>query len=157
MSPPELLIHTPDGKTRSTPLEGDHYRVGRGDSNELSFPGVMGLSREHAEFAREGSSWTVRDLGSTNGIFINGAHIETAHTLRSGDRVSLGELGVTYTEQSAPLGQAVVFDEDPSSPSASTTMSASIEGLLQETESHAAAHMKALIRAGRELAGHMPI
>jgi sigma-B regulation protein RsbU (phosphoserine phosphatase) len=153
--PAQLQVHTPDGKTRKAPLEADRYRVGRGDSNQLSFPGVIGLSREHAEFARQGSHWIVRDLASTNGVFVNGARIEAPHTLRPGDRVNLGELTVTYTEQ--PVSQGVVFDENPSDPAASTTMSASIEGLLRDAESQGAAHMKALIRAGRELAGHMPI
>ncbi len=47
-------------------------RVGREDDNDVvvRHPAV---SRYHAEIARQGNYWTVRDLGSDNGTFINPA------------------------------------------------------------------------------------
>ncbi len=58
----------------------------------LDFPGV---SRKHAELFRQGPLWGVRDLGSTNGTFLNGARVESS-ALSEGDVLRLGDaVGVT--------------------------------------------------------------
>jgi hypothetical protein len=36
-NPRELLIHTPDGKTRTLQLERDRYTLGRSSANELCY------------------------------------------------------------------------------------------------------------------------
>ena len=48
------------------------------------------VSRHHAELrpAREG--WSVRDLGSTNGVKLNGSHIEGRTPISPGDAIELG-------------------------------------------------------------------
>lgn len=48
------------------------------------------LSRRHAEFIRAGESLSVRDLGSTNGTYVNGRKIDSETPLRPGDTVQLG-------------------------------------------------------------------
>lgn len=48
-----------------------------------------GVSREHAVVANRDGSCRVEDLGSTNGVFVNGERIE-ATTLEPGDRVGVG-------------------------------------------------------------------
>jgi hypothetical protein len=49
-------------------------------------------SRVHAEIIRTGDEWIVRDLGSTNGTFINGRQLAKgeAWPLKEGDRLRLG-------------------------------------------------------------------
>ena len=153
----ELLIHTPTGETRAAALERDRYRLGRGEGNDLCYPGIIGLSREHGEFEREGERWFVRDLGSTNGIYVNGSRIEGRHALHLSDRVTLGPLTVVFQARPSAAG-SVVFVEDATAPTDSTTMTDSVDGLIEdENEGRAGGHMKALIRAGRELSGHMPL
>ena len=73
---PELRIHLPDGTTRTVALERDRYGLGRTLANDLCYPEVSGLSREHLVFERTGSDWTLRDLGSTNGTLINGTPVK---------------------------------------------------------------------------------
>jgi len=46
-------------------------------------------SRHHARIARSGSQWIVEDLGSTNGIYVNGSKTRTA-TVKHGTQVALG-------------------------------------------------------------------
>jgi len=49
-----------------------------------------GISRRHAEvFCHDREQFTIRDLGSTNGIFVEGKRIES-HVLAEGDKVLLG-------------------------------------------------------------------
>jgi sigma-B regulation protein RsbU (phosphoserine phosphatase) len=153
----ELVVHTPDGTSRIVSLEQSRYTVGRAPSNDLPFPHVTALSREHCVFEQDGANWIVRDLGSTNGTFLNGKPVEGSRPLRARDRVTLGQLTLVFHDSPAPAGQAVVFVEDATSPVASTTISASLQDLLRENDGYAGAHIKALIQAGRELAGHMPL
>ncbi len=152
----ELEIHTPDGKTQFVSLEGDRYRVGRAVTNELSYADVIGLSREHCVFEREDANWFVRDCGSTNGTSVNGASIAGRQALHTGDRVTVGHLTLIFKD-GATSAPPVLFFNDTARPSASTTMAASLQDLLRQDGGHASAHMNALIRAGRELAGHMPL
>jgi len=55
------------------------------------------VSRHHARisFAADGS-WTVEDLGSTNGVLINGMRVKGAATLQAGDRVELGTVHARF-------------------------------------------------------------
>src|ERR1700680_2345597 len=148
-----LSIHTPDGKIALVTLERDRYRLGRAESNGLRYPGVTGLSREHAVFEREGADWMVHDLGSTNGTLVNGIRIEGRRPLRAGDRVQFGQLAVVCQVKDPP----VVFGEDRSAPAVTTTMEASLGGLLGGGQAPSVKHMQALVGAGRELAGHMSL
>ncbi|HVN63785.1 MAG TPA: FHA domain-containing protein, partial [Candidatus Binataceae bacterium] len=100
--PPELSIQTPNGKIQHVALERDRYEVGRAESNALCFQDVVGLSRKHLVFERNGANWMVRDLGSTNGTFVNGARLTDGKVLRSKDRVNVGELTIIFNEGTVP-------------------------------------------------------
>ena len=54
------------------------------------------VSRKHAEIRPSGGSWTVRDLGSTNGVKVNGRRIEGAQSLKPGDVIELGTSHATF-------------------------------------------------------------
>jgi hypothetical protein len=56
-----------------------------------------GVSRRHAELLPEASAtWTIEDLGSTNGVRVNGATVAGAHRLRTGDRIGMGSTEMTF-------------------------------------------------------------
>lgn len=57
------------------------------------------VSRHHAEVRPSGGSWIVRDLGSTNGVKVNGRHVDGAQSLRPGDRVTVGLSDLIYEEE----------------------------------------------------------
>jgi pSer/pThr/pTyr-binding forkhead associated (FHA) protein len=60
----------------------------------LSDPNV---SRRHAEVRPSGDGgWTVADLGSTNGVRVNGRPANGPHPLRPGDRLELGTAEVVF-------------------------------------------------------------
>jgi len=48
------------------------------------------VSRHHAEIRPGGEGWTIADMGSTNGVVINGRRTHDASSLRAGDQVELG-------------------------------------------------------------------
>ncbi|WP_028057354.1 FhaA domain-containing protein [Candidatus Solirubrobacter pratensis] len=56
------------------------------------------VSRHHAEVRPSGGSWIVNDLGSTNGVKVNGRRLEPARpeSLKPGDVIELGTSSVTF-------------------------------------------------------------
>jgi phosphoserine phosphatase RsbU/P len=154
---PELSIRMPDGTTQTIAMEGPRYGVGRLATNELAFQNLDGLSRDHFVLERQGAAWIVRDLGSTNGTFVNGRRIEAPTRLRSLDQIAAGQLTLVFTQAAAPAPPDVVFVESPPDPAALTT-TATLHGVVVgEGGVGGDRHMQALIRAGRELAGRMPL
>jgi hypothetical protein len=64
------------------------YHIGRGAGNEFYLPDYH-ASRVHAEIRWNGEAYVLRDLGSSNGTFVNGAQV-TEKTLGHGDEVQIG-------------------------------------------------------------------
>jgi hypothetical protein len=48
------------------------------------------ISRQHAEIRPRGGSWVIGDLGSTNGVVLNGRRIDGPEVVRPGDEIELG-------------------------------------------------------------------
>jgi len=157
-SPRELLIQTPDGKTRTLLLDRERYTLGRSSTNELCYSEDAGLSRQHMVPEKTGTAWTVRDLNSKNGTFVNGVRIDTVYPLGPNDRITAGHLAIEFAEKVTPAANTVIFVEGAAATAASTTVATSLEGLLSdEKEIAGGRQMRALISAGRELAGNMPL
>jgi pSer/pThr/pTyr-binding forkhead associated (FHA) protein len=57
------------------------------------------VSRRHAELRQEGATYWMVDLGSTNGIEVNGKRVKRAK-LRSGDTITLGSTELTFVRES---------------------------------------------------------
>lgn len=57
------------------------------------------VSRRHAEVRPSGGRWIVRDLGSTNGVKVNGRRIEGAQSLNPGDVIEVGRSRLTFEEE----------------------------------------------------------
>jgi hypothetical protein len=55
----------------------------------------VNVSRRHAELRQEGAGYWIVDLGSTNGLEVNGERVERAR-LRDGDRILLGATEVVF-------------------------------------------------------------
>lgn len=72
--------------------------VGRDDTADIVVAGESSVSRKHATLTREGDAVTIKDLGSSNGTFVNGARISAQQTLRPGDTVQFGGAQYRYEE-----------------------------------------------------------
>jgi pSer/pThr/pTyr-binding forkhead associated (FHA) protein len=56
----------------------------------------VGVSRRHAEVRPAADGWTVTDLGSTNGVLLNGRSAQGVAPLRAGDRLGLGSTELVF-------------------------------------------------------------
>ena len=160
LAPAELVIEV-NGDMSVLRLETGGCRVGRAVTNQLSYPNMTGLSREHLAIEREDGQWIARDLGSTNGSLINGEALAEPRVLRSGDRITAGQLTLVYRdvyrEATEPADGAVQFTDEPPSSSGAITISEGLERLIAQESAEGSRHMQALITAGRELATHLPL
>lgn len=77
-------------------LDADTMVLGRGDKATLQLDSEE-VSRAHAKLTRTDGEYTVEDLGSRNGILLNGLRVHSA-VLRDGDEVQLGDVVLTYRE-----------------------------------------------------------
>src|SRR5436190_16409565 len=161
----ELRIQCPDGQMKTIPLTGERLSVGRSSAAELCFPEDAGLSCQHFAFEMQGDDWTVQDLGSQNGTFVNNIPLKAKLILRAGDRISAGHIVLTFDPGAGPPGAGVVVFEgsDSSSPTTSTVVT-SLEGALSSQTlaidrggAKTSAPMQALIRAGQELSANRPL
>jgi len=54
------------------------------------------ISRRHAQLRPTGSTWTIEDLDSTNGVRVNGIAIDGPQQLRTGDRIEMGSTEILF-------------------------------------------------------------
>jgi hypothetical protein len=81
-------------------LDHDVTTSGRHPDSDIFLDDVT-VSRRHAEFHREGATFTVRDVGSLNGTYVNRERVESA-TLNNGDEVQIGKFRLVYIAGPAP-------------------------------------------------------
>jgi diguanylate cyclase (GGDEF)-like protein len=91
-----ILLHPPEMPIgRRTQLEQDRMSVGRDATSAIPLERDS-VSRQHAELVRASDSqWSVRDLGSTNGTFVNERPVEVGEEgepLRNGDQLRFGDV-----------------------------------------------------------------
>jgi len=85
----ELLVFDETGKPRERiSLTRTPITIGRLSTNDVVISD-SNVSRRHAELRRSGDTWTVVDLGSTNGSVVNGK-LANEQPLKNGDRISFG-------------------------------------------------------------------
>ena len=77
-------------------LDGKELIVGRGEKATLSLDSEE-VSRQHAKLTRVEGEYSIEDLGSRNGIVLNGLKVHAA-VLRDGDLVQLGDVLLSYAE-----------------------------------------------------------
>ncbi len=89
----------------------DTFMIGRSEDAQFCLPQDRFFSRHHCILEIAPPQCFLRDLGSTNGTFVNGIRVETAH-LKHGDRIQGGE---TVLEVEVAVDQAEIFSQIPGS------------------------------------------
>lgn len=80
-----------DQSARSVAVASSPFVIGRGTSATLTIASPT-VSSSHAELRIEGEELRVRDLGSTNGTFLNGIRVVSETSVRSGDLLQIAEI-----------------------------------------------------------------
>jgi len=93
-------------------LDQDVTTAGRHPDSDIFLDDVT-VSRRHAEFRRAGAEFTVSDVGSLNGTYLNRERIESA-TLAGGDEVQIGKFRLVFLT-GARVGGPASAEEGPRS------------------------------------------
>jgi hypothetical protein len=92
---PALVVRSGGGRAgESFEAIGDRALIGRSPDCDVFLDDVT-VSRRHAELVRDASVYTIRDLGSLNGTFVNRHRIESA-VLEDDDEVQVGKYRMTF-------------------------------------------------------------
>ena len=70
-------------------LTSDTITIGRDPASSWPID-YNAVSRNHAKFTKQGESYSLEDLGSSNGTFVNGNKISGAFLLKDGDEIGFG-------------------------------------------------------------------
>lgn len=93
------LVHHPKASQPKHPpvlLDANEYIIGRSSQTDIALDSSE-LSRRHARFFRQNGTFSIEDLDSTNGVFLNGTKIHAAQ-LYHGDIIQLGDLVYEFCE-----------------------------------------------------------
>lgn len=105
------------------PLAGERLTVGRSVGNDIVLADDGQVSRVHAVLEQLGGSWSVRDVSSRNGTFINGSRVSGEARLGAGDELRIGRTRIVVradrtaddpgmTEAQAPPPQLTPRERD---------------------------------------------
>jgi ABC transport system ATP-binding/permease protein len=103
-SPARLVVVSSNFAGLECQLDKAAQVVGRTEDNDIVI-NHRSISRNHAKVIRQGNSYRVEDLGSANGIYVNGEKYDRIE-LHSGDMVDLGHVRLRFV---AP-GEIFAFD-----------------------------------------------
>ena len=88
-----LILESEDGRQRDIPIEADEVSLGRSSVNDVVIDDPA-ASSHHCVIVRRENRYTLRDLGSTNGTFVNGSAVSEVG-LAAGDVFNVGAMRIT--------------------------------------------------------------
>lgn len=106
-----LIRVTESGDQQAVPLNHDRTLIGRLDDCQIRIP-VGGVSRKHCEIVVQDGSIVVRDLGSSNGTFVNQDRV-SEQLLGPGDLISVGGMVFVVSVNGEPsdIDAAMMYED----------------------------------------------
>lgn len=96
----QLVLIKSNGQQKAIPLPKSVTVLGRGTDSDLRIP-IESCSRKQCQISLTGESLMLKDLGSSNGTYVNNQRIdETA--LNAGDRITIGPVVLTVQIDGKP-------------------------------------------------------
>src|SRR5258705_5185009 len=91
----KLIIEDDEGRKTVVPLVREEITIGRQDGNTIKLS-ERNVSRRHARLKKDNGSLLIEDLGSYNGVRVNGERIAGPTRIKEGDLIEIGDydLGV---------------------------------------------------------------
>ena len=127
---PSLFVIRGNDQGTRFELEETVLRLGRDKANVIHLHDTE-VSRLHAEFRRTHDNYTVSDLNSSNGTFVNGKRVQQ-HLLASGDQVQVGATLMLYTGPSDDFGETIGSSVDIAAVTAPDDQSRIIHSVTQK-------------------------
>ena len=101
----QIIVQKGPNPGRIVELVDDEITMGREPSNSFHIDD-RALSRSHARMVKTSSGYTLQDMGSTNGTYVNGTVVTGLYPLKNGDIISLGETVTLEFRKIAGSGDA---------------------------------------------------
>jgi pSer/pThr/pTyr-binding forkhead associated (FHA) protein len=95
-----LVFFKRDGQRKDIPLVKPVSALGRRDDCDVRIP-LLGVSRQHCQLTAKDGKITVKDLGSSNGTFVNDKRVNQQE-LKAGDRLLVGPVAFTIQIDGKP-------------------------------------------------------
>jgi len=126
-----LALTGPDGRKSIFSLTKPVVQIGRSRNaaNDLILDTDGMVSKGHARLERErDGSWTLYDLGSTNGVRVNGSRIDGNRVVRDGNEIGIGETVLLFRQAEVVGSEAWPMDASAPVASALPARRASLTG-----------------------------
>ena len=108
----KLVMLKTNGQQKEISLKGTTAVLGRGADCDIRIP-IESCSRKQCELKIEGDQLQLKDLGSSNGTFLNNNRVEAA-TLNAGDKLTIGPVVLTIQIDGQPETAAPPADDQSS-------------------------------------------
>src|SRR6478736_3040401 len=122
----KLIIEDDEGHKTTVPFVRDEITIGRQDGNTIKLT-ERNVSRKHARLWKDTGSLVIEDLGSYNGVRVNGDKIGGPTPVKEGDLIEIGDydLGIqgkfeAATSAPPPAKAAAAPAPKPAAPAASS-------------------------------------
>lgn len=99
-----LVLLKVGGDNKAFSLPSSVTCIGRRQDCDLCIP-LMVISRRHCALDMDGGKLSIRDLGSSNGTFVNGVKVDEMD-LSAGDKISVGPLNFVVQIDGIPAEMA---------------------------------------------------
>lgn len=93
---PVLVVQRGPNAGTTFEIATDRVTIGRHPDSDFFLDDVT-VSRRHAEVRRRGDEYTLKDVGSLNGTYVNGERVEEA-TLHDGDEFRVGKYVIAFVQ-----------------------------------------------------------
>jgi pSer/pThr/pTyr-binding forkhead associated (FHA) protein len=120
-SQPEATLHIllRDGNVIERDLKGAETKIGKGPQNDIILPDAS-VSATHVMISFADGVFTLNDLGSRNGTFVNDARVTDSRKLEHGDLIKMGHCTITFrlkeAESTLSIPRTLLLDQAPPPP-----------------------------------------
>jgi pSer/pThr/pTyr-binding forkhead associated (FHA) protein len=130
----KLIIEDDEGQKRVFPIASDEVTIGRHEGNTIRLS-ERNVSRRHARFVRQNGHVLVEDLGSYNGVRVNGHKVVGQAPVHEGDLIQIGDYDLAIEAEPQSQAAAPTLPEIPvASGGEEKTESVSLEAALAEMD-----------------------
>ena len=98
----KLIIEDDEGRKTVVPFVRDEISIGRKEGNTIRLT-ERNVSRRHARLLRGGSHVFIEDLGSYNGVKVNGGRVQGRSEIREGDPIEIGDYNLAVQAEAGKL------------------------------------------------------